>query len=333
MGQKSSTDTTGAIFIAFLDRATWKQSDLARRIGVSPKVLKAHLESLARIDARIEREEDDGVWWSVPRGWFPEAVALPRDTAVELVRLLSRSPKSASRDRILKLVLGAAPERGSGSGNVDAVASGLLQAEERHLDLVEDSASRQRALSLRYFSASRGDLAWRDVSVQRVHAGEKPRFVALCHRDAELKWFRVDAIQDARENQAARYIAAEPEALKAFEAASVAGLHEGSPPRKLVFRVGNPEARWVRNNLLDGMVAESRPDGLRVSIETSAPRSVARFVVGLGESAHPETPELARLVAELASGALQNAKDELNGRTVAQLGRPNRANTRGGVGE
>ncbi len=70
----------------------------------------------------------------------------------------------------------------------------------------------------------------------------------------------------------------------------------------------NPDARWVKNNLLPGMKAEAMSDGIRVSVHTAALRRVAQFVVSLGASAAPESPALAREVAGLARGALEAAE-------------------------
>ena len=53
-----------------------------------------------------------------------------------------------------------------------------------------------------------------------------------------------------------------------------------------------------------GMTPEEVPGGIRVTIETSAPKQLARFVVGLGAIAKPLTPTLEAEVAALAKGAL-----------------------------
>ena len=57
--------------------------------------------------------------------------------------------------------------------------------------------------------------------------------------------------------------------------------------------------------MLEGMTAERIGDGIRVTVNTSALDRLARFVVGLGAAATPETPGLAREVATLARGALE----------------------------
>ncbi len=86
------------------------------------------------------------------------------------------------------------------------------------------------------------------------------------------------------------------------------GFHGEGAAQLLTFVVRNPDARWVKNNLLPGMKAEPIGDGIRVSVHTAALRRVAQFVVGLGASAAPESAALAREVAALARGALEAAE-------------------------
>jgi len=76
-----------------------------------------------------------------------------------------------------------------------------------------------------------------------------------------------------------------------------------------------PEARWVALNLPSGLTVdphEGVADGVRVRCSTAAVLRVARFVVGLGEAARVDTPELAGCVRELARGALAGAGEERN---------------------
>jgi hypothetical protein len=119
-----------------------------------------------------------------------------------------------------------------------------------------------------------------------------------------LKTFRVDGIIQGRLDEREPYHVAEQSALDAYQKGSLDGFHEGGAARHFAFVVRNPEARWVKNNLLDGMTAESHGDGVRVTASTTALGRLARFVVGLGAAATCETPALAEEVAVLARGAL-----------------------------
>ena len=82
--------------------------------------------------------------------------------------------------------------------------------------------------------------------------------------------------------------------------------------------VRDPESAWVARNLPDDRIAhEAVSGGMRFQIETSALTMLARFVVGLGDAARPETTELADAVANLARGALANAMLMPNGAPTA----------------
>jgi hypothetical protein len=85
---------------------------------------------------------------------------------------------------------------------------------------------------------------------------------------------------------------------------SLDGFSGEGPGETHQFFVRDPEARWVRNNLLDPMHSEPAPGGIRVSCQTAATLRLARFVIGLGAAARAETPALVELVLALAKGAL-----------------------------
>jgi hypothetical protein len=95
--------------------------------------------------------------------------------------------------------------------------------------------------------------------------------------------------------------------VAAYRAASLDGFKGEGEPIACSFFVRDPEAGWVVNNLLGGMRAEALRNGVRVHVATSAIVRLARFVVGLGAAAKPETAVLAETVAELARGALAQA--------------------------
>jgi predicted DNA-binding transcriptional regulator YafY len=141
--------------------------------------------------------------------------------------------------------------------------------------------------------------------VHKVLYGPPARFIATCHRDGKLKTFRADGVLHARLDAQEPFRVVDDWALEAYMSESLDGFHEGSPAETHSFLVRNPEARWVKKNLVPGMVSERAGEGIRVTVTTSALTVVARFVVGLGAAATPETPVLAREVAALARGALQ----------------------------
>jgi len=137
-----------------------------------------------------------------------------------------------------------------------------------------------------------------------VTLGPPARFLATCHRVDALKWFRVDNVSDAKLDRDEPFRDADPKAVDAHQRASLDGFHGGSTPATHVFFVSDPEARWVARNLMEEMKFEEVPGGIRISVETSALKQLARFVVGLGAAAKPMTGELEAEVTLLAQGAL-----------------------------
>jgi predicted DNA-binding transcriptional regulator YafY len=306
MGQKSKTETVVAVLQALLQRRSWRQADLARHVDVAPAALRKHLVELQASGFPLEREDDHPhVWWSVPKGWFPGAVLFDSASVPELLRQLSRLPRSAARDRLIRRILEAAPRPSLRPPPLPVVLTPQsTESEESYLPLTEDSATRKVTLSFKYFTASRGAVEWRQASVQSVVIGPPARFIAVCHRDGALKWFRLDNVLGAHLDAGEPYRAAEPDRLAAMLAESVDGFHRGGAVA-CGFFVRAPESRWVERNLPVPMHVEVLPDGLRLTATIAGVLRLARFVVGLGAAARAETPELALLVGELARGALE----------------------------
>jgi predicted DNA-binding transcriptional regulator YafY len=305
MGQRSNTETVVTVLQAFLQQRSWKQADLARHADVTVAALRKHLNQLSASGFPLVREDDHPhVWWSVPRGWFPGAVLFDSESVPELLRQLSRLPRSAARDRLIRRILEAAPRRPTVAPDGPAVLTRQsTESEETYLPLAEDAATRRISLAFKYFTTSRGAVEWRHASVQRVVIGPPARFVAVCHRDGSLKWFRLDNVLGARLDGSIPHRAADPALVEAMLKESVDGFHQGGTITCSFF-VRAPESRWVERNLPGSMTAEVVPGGLRFTTTTAGVLRLARHVVGLGAAARAETPELALLVAELARGAL-----------------------------
>ena len=306
MGQRSNTETVVAVLQAFLQTRSWKQADLARHADVTVAALRKHLNELSASGFPLVREDDHPhVWWSVPKGWFPGAVLFDSESVPELLRQLTRLPRSAARDRLIRRILAAAPRRPETPSGAPAVLTRQsTESEESYLPIAEDAATRRICLAFNYFTMSRGTVEWRHASVQRVVIGPPARFVAVCHRDGALKWFRLDNVLGARLDATVPHRTADPAELEAMLKESVDGFHHGGAVLCSFF-VRAPESRWVERNLPGSMTVEVVPDGLRLSTTTAGVLRLARHVVGLGAAARAETPELALLVAELARGALE----------------------------
>jgi predicted DNA-binding transcriptional regulator YafY len=304
VGQRSNTETIVAILKAFLDTRTWKQADLARRIGVQPATVHKRLIELRASGIPLTDEKDHPhVYWSVPKSWYPGGVLFTGEQVTQIFRQLSRIPRSKARNQLLETLLQYLPARDTAS----IVPGETTAREEQHLPVIEDSATQKVALQFRYLTVTRGKEAVRHASVHRVVVGPPGRFVATCHRTGELKWFRIENVSDAKLDPREPFRDADSKTVDAHLRASLDGFHEGGTPTRQVFFVSDPDAAWVARNLMDAMECEEVPGGIRVTLETSAPKRLARFVVGLGAAAKPLTPELEREVAALAQGALASA--------------------------
>lgn len=313
VGQRSSTETLFSIVAAFIERRTWSQADLARRLSTRPETVRRHLTELQAAGLSIERQEEHPhVYWSVPRQWFPGALVFKADEAAELLRLIARAPRSALKSRVIKMV--ASRLSSLGDKHLTIVDSEVIQPaeispdEEKWLGVLEDAAQQKVAVNMRYYSASRGHVRRRHASVHRVDVGPRPQFIATCHEAGELRRFRVDNVLDARLDRAEPFRATTAAALTRFDRESFGGFRDVGPVVDCAFFVRDPEASWVAKNLPDPNISHSVVSGgARFRVQTAGVVVLARFVAGLGEVAKPETPELAQEVAAIARAALKNA--------------------------
>jgi len=294
MGQRSAGETIAGIYQAFLARRRWAQADLARHLGISAAALTKRLTDVSAAGMPLTSErEHPHVVWSVAATWFPGGVLLKREEAADAVRLLARAHASSQRDRLLSQL--GRPSTASDEPELD---------EPTYLAIVEDARRKRKALHMQYFTVSRGAMEYRHVSVARIFHDPPVRFVALCHRDACLKWFRADAVLrgELAEHEAYRPIPVAD--VTRFVKESVDGFRDRDRPLRCAFVVRSPESRWVARNLPWPLRGQDSREGFRVEGETAGLLRVARFVVSLGDAARCETPELAILVRQLAEGAL-----------------------------
>lgn len=304
MGRKSSTESIAGVLLAFLQSRTWKQAELARHLQLQTKSLRRILDDLSKGGLRLEQEHDPPhVYWSVPKTWFPGGVAFRGDELSELVRVLQLAPQSPGRDRLLGTIATTATGlRGTATANAILTRS-LSPEEENVLAQLQKSAEERRAIGIKYFTLSRGDLANRVVSVHRLLV-DVGRFVATCHRDGRLKWFRIDGVQSVFDASAEPFRTTADILVTKLIDESVDGYHSGTPPTRCIFDVHQSDARWVKAQLPMPFEAEDLGEFTRFTAVTSGVLALARLVVGLGGSARVETPELHTLVRQLAKGAL-----------------------------
>jgi predicted DNA-binding transcriptional regulator YafY len=282
-------------------------------VEVRPEAVRKLLAELAAAGLPLEsKKEHPHVYWRRPKEWYPGGILFTKEHVPDLLRQLSHAPRSKSRDGLLEIVMGQLPARGKLTPTAPVVSRASSENEEQYGPIVEDAAAKKLALWIKYLTASRGGkVGDRHVSVHAIEVGPPARFIATCHRNGDLRWFRVDGILRARADGQEPFRACAPAAIDDFRRASLDGYRGLGAALSCSFFVREPEASWVANNLLEGMTAETLAGGVRVTVDTSAVLRLARFVAGLGAAARPETPTLAEAVAELARGALEQAESSL----------------------
>lgn len=304
MGSRSASSTALRILAAFMETRTWRQAELADHLGLTPETVRRHLLALCEEDVPFERQaEGSQVYWSAPSQWIPGGVVLDSDWLETLLRLLARTPSCRARDELVRKLTRAMPYADVWRRHLEVVLPGSNDAHE-WLDGIEDGAARHLAQAIQYHSLSRGEVEWRTLSVQRVVRSE--RFIAYCHRSAALRWFRLDCVLHVRPAAAGvAYHRAPDEEVEHLVRTSVSGFTAAEPLRELTFVVHAPAHRWVvRNMPIEEFTAVAHGPDVRITVRTSALEPIARFVLGLGGAATPETPALREAVAQLAHAAL-----------------------------
>ncbi|HEY5956488.1 MAG TPA: WYL domain-containing protein [Polyangiaceae bacterium] len=307
MGRKRGTETISMILLAFLENRVWQQAELARRVGIERKQLVHALEDLQQAGLRIDRDEEHPyVYWSVPKSWFPGAVAFRSHDVRELVRIIQLAPRSAGRARLLgKIAAVASGVSETASGRV--VTRALSDAEEGVLAVLQEATVQRIAVRIKYYTLSRGAMASRILSIHRIFV-DHGRFIASCHRDNRLKWFRIDCAIAAEPSHTERFREVSDEQVQAFHDESVDGFHSGTPALHCVFRVRLTDARWVRGLLPMPFEVYDSGDEAVFATTTAGLMPLARFLVGLGDAVIVETQELRDLVKSLAKGALHGVE-------------------------
>lgn len=303
MGRRTGTESALALVVAFIKRKNWKQSDLARELGIGVPALRKKLTELQSAGMPLEKcDEPPNVYWRLPRSWLPEAVQLDATEVGELLRLLARLPNSATRNRLVDRVVQGRPRSSVQPGVV--VAPAQDQQEEQWLSFVEDAARRGEVLAFRYYTATRGVMESREATPHAVLVDSPARFIATCHRSGTLKWFRVDRMHGARLAGSGNARKVDPAIVAEALRTSINGYRDGAQATEARFFVSEPDSRWVATNLPAPLSAQPVAGGIRVTGHTAALVQVARFVASLGVAARAESAELRAMCLELARGSL-----------------------------
>jgi len=313
MGQNNRYKSLAKVIQAFVDKNTWSQADLARKVGIGTPALRKLLVELEQSGMKLHQDsEPPQAYWSVEKTWFPGGILLADADYPTLLRAVFELPETRARHSLLGKLLG----RNASPGAADRVSSReSSDGEDLYYDVVQEALLKSQALKIRYLSQSRGSEGWRLVSPQKLVAQPHPRLLAWCHQAHELRWFRLDNVLQASISATEKFIVAVASLISRVLNESVDGFHapKSEGTKQLAFSVRYPEANWVKKNLLSSMRVDERgstAEVLRIACGSGGGPVVARFVVGLGEAARAEGPVLTALVMMLAEGALgRHAKE------------------------
>lgn len=300
MGRRSAGETLARILLAFARKPVWSQADLAAMCEVSVRTVKTRLLDLQGAGFHVSAEKDPPhVYWTAPEGWFPGGRVVREADASLIVRLLHRVPETASVRRALRAVEKQPREPLSSERQSDS---------ELRLGLLEDAARERKVVELDYYTASRDAESRRSISIHRIFHGPHVRVLATCHQSGMLKFFRGDRMRSVRLTGAEAFRPTSEAEVDALLSTSVNWFHRPGGVVVCRFSVRLPEARWVTANLpVAPFVEQPVPGGVRIELRTTALDLIARFVVGLGDAAQVETPELQRAVTMIARRALAAA--------------------------
>jgi predicted DNA-binding transcriptional regulator YafY len=301
------------VLAAFLQHKRWSQAELARDLEISVEAVRKILRDLRAGGVPLtSREERPHVYWTLRKDWVPGGVYFKDADVPELLRQLRRLPKSKGREHLLDVLVQQLPAGGKLAPAATVVSRSMSEAEEQHVPRIEEAAARRIPVLMKYWSASSRRYSERHASVHLVDVGPPARFIATCHQNGGLRWFRVESVSSARLDEREAFRACPTEEVEEYRRSSLDGFRGDGPAMEYVFSVREPEASWVQNNLLEGMHLESRHGGIVVSVTTSALTRLARFVASLGGAARPEGRALADAVAEIARQALEQARSVLD---------------------
>jgi proteasome accessory factor C len=224
-----------------------------------------------------------------------EALAL-----VVALRTLMETPGLTDRDAVERAL---AKVEAAAGGSVDAAGtvSVALDHVDRLLPVLERAVDEQRALGLRYYTATRDETTDRIVDPMRLFTMDGRTYLeAWCRRAEGMRVFRLDRIEDAQLLDEPARPPAEAQLRDLSE-----GVYTPAPEHLVVVLRIAPAYRWVADYY---PVAEdvALADGQRqISVRVADPAWVRALVLGSAGQVAVLSPEwLAEEVAAEAAAAI-----------------------------
>ena len=226
--------------------------------------------------------------------------------------LLKRRPSLRKPLATVTAKLDKATKSLSESPEALAVALGSVdrtgRVEEEIVDVLRQSIEQQRSIYIQYTSLTKGRRRWRRVDPYKlVHRADAWYLPAHCHRNRELRLFRLDRITGVKPTQDRFEVSADFDLETLFEH-SWSVYRGGRRNYTIVLHFDGALGALLENaqhhhresiqKLVDG--------DIEYRVTLSHLDEVARWVVGFGGACRVIEPEaLRQKVAELAQGALE----------------------------
>ena len=178
-----------------------------------------------------------------------------------------------------------------------------LDAETWHQ--LEDACRLQRSVQMTYYTASSNSISDRklDPYLLHIYRGSNPYVIGYCHKRQEVRWFRVDCIQQL-EVLAESFVQATT--FDAKDHLEMIFQHEvGSVPVNVVIWFDVRTAPYIRERRWHPtQTLQEHPDGaVTLCMTVRGLNDLKRWVLGYGKGAIvQQPPELVELVQQEISG-------------------------------
>jgi proteasome accessory factor C len=222
-----------------------------------------------------------------------EALAL-----VVALRTLAETPGSGDRDAVER-ALAKIEQAAGGTVAADTVAVALDEA-ARWVPVLQRAVDEQRALELRYYTATRDESTERVVDPMRVFELDGRSYLeAWCRRAEGMRVFRLDRIEDA---QLLAEQSRPPDQAQLRDLSE--GVYTPAPEHTLVTLRLAPAYAWVADYYLSDEVTD-RAGELEINLRVADPTWVRALALGAAGAVEVLAPEwLAESIRADAATAL-----------------------------
>jgi predicted DNA-binding transcriptional regulator YafY len=254
----TQSERFGLIERMLLARRSANFADLQQRLGVSRATLFRDLRDLKdrmgvpvvldrdtgsyRIDRNVERYELPGVWFSA--GEIHALLSMQRLLASFDTGGILAEHIAPLRERLSSMLESATDSAEEIARRIHIVSAAARHYAPQHFQTIAAALMQRQRLVIRYRARSNGSSSQREISPQRLtHYRDNWYLDAWCHLRDELRSFAVDAIIEAKANNAPACDIADAELAAALGAGY--GIFAGRDIQWATLRFTPERARWV----------------------------------------------------------------------------------------